>query len=37
MNQKEIDKFDVKLIDEDSSDGYILEVDLSILINYMNL
>ena len=28
LNQKEIDKFDVKLISENSLDGYILEVDL---------
>ena len=28
LNQKEIDKFDVNLISENSFDGYILEVDL---------
>ena len=28
LNQKEIDKSDVNLIGENSSDGYILEVDL---------
>ena len=28
LNQKEIDKFDIKLISENSLDGYILEVDL---------
>ena len=28
LNQKEIDKFDVNSIDENSLDGYILEVDL---------
>ena len=28
LNKKEIDKFDVNLIGEDSLDWYILEVDL---------
>ena len=28
LNKKEIDKFDVKLISENSSNGYILQVDL---------
>ena len=28
LNKKEIDKFDVNLVVENSSDGYILEVDL---------
>ena len=28
LNQKEIDKFDVNSISENSSNGYILEVDL---------
>ena len=28
LSQKEIDKFNVNLIGENSSDGYILEVDL---------
>ena len=28
LNQKEIDRFDVKPIEENSSIGYILEVDL---------
>ena len=28
LNQKETDKFDVNLVGENSSDGYILETDL---------
>ena len=31
LNKKEIDKFDVKSIAENSSDGYILDVDLEYL------
>ena len=38
LNQKEIDKFDVKSIDENSSNGYILEVDLKYpnKLHYLN-
>ena len=36
LNQKEIDKFCLNSISENSSDGYILELILSILMNYVN-
>ena len=39
LNQKEIDKFDVNSVEESSSNGYILEVDLEYpdkLLNYHN-
>ena len=36
LNQKEIDKFCFNSIGGNSSDGYILEVDLDILTNYTN-
>ena len=35
LSQKEIKNLFVNTISEDSSDGYILETDLDILMNYM--
>ena len=35
LSQKEIKNLLVNTISEDSSDGYILETDLDILMNYM--
>ena len=36
LDQKEIDRLDVNSIGESSPIGYILEVVLNILVNYMN-
>ena len=36
LNQKEIGKICLNLIGENSPTGDILEVDLNILMNYMN-
>ena len=37
LNQKVIDKFDVNFIEENSSNGYILEVDLEYLDKLHNV
>ena len=36
LDQKEIDRLDINSIGESSPIGYILEVVLNILVNYMN-